>query len=537
MSDKFKTTRRRLLLSAAAIPLVTLAGLTIPVAPAWADDSVLYGPSDPAAKQGGSLTVGSLIEPPSFDIYHQAGEAVNFVAPLMYQTLVYADHDGNPHPLLAESWEVSEDLTEYTFRLRSGVTFHTGQPLEATDVKYGLDYMRNPDNGTIGALDFADLEEVEVVDPLTVVVRLKKPNSAFLITLTHRNGSVVPRNWFDGETSRTELNSKSVGTGPFKLAEFVQNSYMRLQRNPDYWQPGLPYLDEIIINFIPNSAGMLVAARNGRVDMAVLVRPQDADQLKNDTSLTVQRSRSLNQKSLDLDSTYGPLEDERVRRAVALLIDKEAVMQAAISGYGQVLGMMVPGMQDRWGVPLDDLPNQKVDVEKAKALLAEAGHPDGIDLELRTIIGYDWMEPAALTLAQQLQKGGVRVTIERLDLGTWLQNFRAKKMGFTLNDWGTPPDPNILYYRHFHQPPEGADFRNWANADGSRLLDEGRQTGDDGKRREIYNEFQRLLAESVPTVMMFGSDHIVVVSDAVRNHTMHPIGWHFGLVKTWIDQE
>lgn len=537
MSNRLTTTRRQLLLGAASLPLISLAGLGLSVRPAWADASMLYGASDPNAKQGGSLTVGSLIEPPSFDIYHQAGEAVNFVAPLMYQTLVYADHDGNPHPLLAESWEISDDVTEYTFHLRSGITFHTGQPLEAEDVKYGLDYMRNPDNGTIGALDFADLEEVEAVDPKTVVVRLKKPNSAFLITLAHRNASVLPRNWFDGETSRAELNSRSVGTGPFRLAEFVQNSYMRLERNPDYWQPGLPYLDEIIVNFIPNSAGMLVAARNGRVDMAVLVRPQDADQLKNDANLTIQQSPSLNQKSLDLDSTYGPLEDVRVRRAIALLIDKEAVMQASIAGYGQVLGTMVPGMQEKWGVPLDELPNQKVDVEKAKELLAEAGYPDGIDLELRTIISYDWMEPAALTLAQQLKAGGVRVSIERLDLGTWLQNFRARKMGFTFNDWGTPPDPNILYYRHFHQAPEGADFRNWNSEEGSKLLDQGREAKSYEERKSIYDEFQNLLAASVPTVMLFGSDHLVVTSRAVQNHRMHPIGWHFGLVKTWLDQE
>ncbi|MDN2564855.1 ABC transporter substrate-binding protein [Aquibium sp. A9E412] len=536
MKDNLTIDRRRLLQGAAAVPLLSLFGVPLMATGARADDAMLYGAGDPAAKRGGTLTVGSLIEPPSFDIYHQAGEAVNFVAPLMYQTLVYADHDGNPHPLLAESWEVSDDVTVYTFRLREGVTFHTGQPLEAADVKYSLDYMRDPENGTIGALDFADVAGVEAVDPRTVRVTLSKPNSAFLITLTHRNASVIPRDWFAGEGARAALNRQSVGTGPFKLAEFVQNSYMRLERNPDYWQPELPYLDEIVVNFIPNSAGMLVAVRNGRVDMAVLVRPQDAEQLEGVGNLTVQRSRSLNQKSLDLDSTYGPLSDERVRKAIALLVDKEAVMQAAISGYGQVLGTMVPGMQERWGVPLDELATQKVDVEQAKALLAEAGHPDGIDLELRTIIGYDWMEPAALALVQQLAQGGVRAQIQRLDLGTWLQNFRARQMGFTLNDWGTPPDPNILYYRHFHQRPEGADFRNWDNAEASRLLDAGRQAKAFEERKAIYAEFQKLLSESAPTVMMFGADHIVVVSDAVKNHAMHPIGWHFGLVKTWLDR-
>jgi peptide/nickel transport system substrate-binding protein len=528
--------RRRLLMGTASLPLLALLANVSATGVARADDTALYGASDPSAKKGGKLTVGSLIEPPSFDIYHQAGEAVNFVAPLMYQALVYPDADGTPMPLLAEGWEINDDVTVYTFKLRSGIKFHTGAPLEAEDVKYSLDYMRDKDNGTIGALDFADVKSVEAVDPATVRVTLSRPNSAFLITLTHRNASIIPRNWYADENARAKLNSNSVGTGPFRLVEWVQHSHMRLERNPDYWQQGLPYLDEIIFNFIPNSAAMLIALRNGRVDMAVLVRPQDARELAGNPKITVQRTKSLNQKSLDLDCAYGPLSDQRVRQAISLLIDKSAVMQAAIAGYGQVLGTMVPGMQEKWGVPISELPNQKVDIEKAKSLLAAAGHPNGLDIKLRTIIGYDWMEPAALTLVQQLQAGGVRAQIERLDLGTWLKNLKSRQLGFTLNDWGTPPDPNILFYRHFHEQPQGADFRNWKSDQGSKLLDEGREIQPYEKRKEIYDQFQKLLADSAPTVMMFGADNVVAVSQAVKNHVMHPIGWHFGLVKTWVEK-
>jgi len=527
--------RRTLLKGVALAPLAGALGLSLFAPQALADESVLYGAADPDAKRGGRLTVGSLIEPPSMDIYHQAGEAVNFIAVLMYQTLVYADADGNVHPLLAESWEVSPDATTYTFNLRKGVTFHTGEPFEAEDVKYSLDYQRNPENGTIGARDFADIAQVDVLDKHKVRVTLKGPNSAFLTTLAHRNGSPIPRGWYDRPNARALLNSTSVGTGPFRMAEFQPNSFIRMERNPDYWQPGLPYLDEIVVNFIPNSAGMLVAVKNGRVDMAVLVRPQDAQQLEGEDGLTVQRSVSLNQKTLDLDANHGPLADERVRQAISLLIDRDAVMQAGIAGYGQRLGTMVPGMQERWGVPIEELPNQTVDVERAKALLAEAGYPDGFDIDLTTIIGYEWMEPAALTLVQQLAEGGIRANINRVDLGTWLTNFRSRQMGFTLNDWGTPPDPNILYYRHFRKQPEGADFRNWNDDVASDLLDRGRAALTYEERKAIYDQFQMRLAESVPTIMLFGADHLIVVSDKVKNHRMHPIGWHFGLVKTWLD--
>ncbi|MCB0134526.1 MAG: hypothetical protein KDD75_05395 [Caldilineaceae bacterium] len=530
-----KVNRRALLKGVALAPLAGALGHDLLYTPAFAADSALYGADDPNAKSGGSLTVGSLIEPPSMDIYHQAGEAVNFIAVLMYQTLVYSDGNGNPLPLLAESWDVSPDARVYTFKLREGVKFHTGEPFEAADVKYSLDYMRNPENGTIGARDFADIDSIEELGTHEVRITLKGSNSAFLITLTHRNGSIIPRGWYGRDNARALLNTSSVGTGPFRMAEFQQNSFIRMERNPDYWQPGLPYLDEIIVNFIPNSAGMLVAVRNGRVDMAVLVRPQDAQQLEGVPGLAVQRSVSLNQKSLDLDCNYGQLKDEKVRQAISLLIDKEPVMQAGIAGYGTVLGTMVPGMQERWGVPIAELPNQGVDVDRAKALLAEAGYPDGFEIDLRTIIGYDWMDAAALTLKQQLAAGGITANIKRLDLGAWLDNFRSRQMGFTLNDWGTPPDPNILFFRHFHKQPEGADFRNWNDDKGSELLTKGREALTYEDRKPIYDAFQKRLAESAPTVMLFGADHLIAVSDKVKNHKMHPIGWHFHLVKTWKD--
>lgn len=528
--------RRDVVKGFGAMPLLgLLGGLGSFRAYAAPSDSQLYGASDPHARSGGTLIVGSLIEPPSLDIFHQAGEAVNFVAVLMYQSLTYANADGDVLPLLAERWDVSDDLKTYVFHLRAGVTFHTGEPLTAQDVKYSLDYIRTAANGAVGALDFADVRDVAIVDPLTVRIVLGAPNAAFPMTLAHRIASIIPNGWYAREGARSRLNRESVGTGPFRLAEFKPNSYIRLERNAKYWQPGVPYLDGITISFIPNSASLLVAARNRRVDLAVLVRPQDVAQLKGAANVAVQRSPSLKQGALDMDCNFGPFKDIRVRQAVSLLIDRGQVMQASISGYGQVLGTMVPGMQKRWGVPIDQLPNQKVDVARAKALLAAAGHPEGFQVDLTTIISYDWMDSAALVIAQQLAMGGIKVNIRRLELGTWLQNLRSKTMGLTLNDWGTPPDPNILFYRHFHRPPQGADFRNWNNEIASELLDKGRATKVFDDRRKIYFEFQKLLSESVPTIMLFGADNLVAINEKVHNHVMHPTGWYFGLVKSWIN--
>jgi peptide/nickel transport system substrate-binding protein len=521
----------------------TLAGVAVAAllvgtvqSAAQAEDT-LYGPGDPAAQSGGTLNFGSLVEPPALDPYHQGSDARLRISVLMYQGLMYEGGDGVAQPLLAESYEVSDDGKTYTFKLGEGVTFHTGQPMTAEDVKYSYDYIRYPANGSPGAGDYAAIESIDVVDDHTVRFNLSQPNAALLMTLTNKFGGVIPKGYFDSADAQTRMNQASVGTGPFMLQAFQPNSYLTLVRNPDYWQEGLPYLDQINFTFVPNSASVLVALRSDRVDLAVLERPQDAEQVEGVESLVVERWPSLNQKSIDLGLNYGPLGDVRVRQAIASAVDKEEIMQAAIGGYGQVIGTIVAGMQDRWGLPVDDVAFQGVNVERGKALLAEAGYSDGLNLDLVTIIGYDWMDPAAVTLAEQLKKIGIRLNITKVDLGVWIQHYRARDMRFTFNDWGTTPDPSLLYYRHFRAQPKGADFRQWNNQEASALLDRGQEVSNPKERKDIYLEFQRILAEQVPTIMMFSSDLVTVQSERVRNFHQHPTGWYFGLVKTWLAQE
>jgi peptide/nickel transport system substrate-binding protein len=455
---------------------------------------------------------------------------------LMYQGLFYESPTGEALPLLAEGFDLSPDRLVYTIRLRQGVKFHTGQPMTAKDVAYSYNYIREPKNGSPGAGDFAVIQAIDILDDHTIRIALSAPNAALPMTLGNKYGGVVRAGYFDAPDSKTKLNQASVGTGPFKLVDFKPNSSATLARNPDYWEPGVPYVEKVNFVFLPNSASMLVGLRHRRVDLALLSRPQDIKQVEGLPGLVIERWPSLNQKAIDLGSELAPLGDERVRRAIALAVDKEELMRASIGGLGKVIGTMVAAMQDAWGVPLLALPNQKVDIDAAKRLLVEAGHPNGFELTLTTIIGYDWMDPAAVTLREQLGRIGVRLNIQRTELGVWIKNFQSKQMGFTFNDWGTVPDPNLLFYRHFHKAPEGADFRNWNHALASRLLDEGRIENDTTKRKEIYAKFQQVLAESVPTIMLFSADHVTVRNERVRNYVQHPTGWYYGLARTWLSE-
>jgi ABC-type transport system substrate-binding protein len=273
--------------------------------------------------------------------------------------------------------------------------------------------------------------------------------------------------------------------------------------------------------------------RNQRIDLALLNRPQDIAQVKKTPGLVVQRWPSLNEKSIDLGSETKPLNDVRVRQAIALAIDRDELMRASIGEYGRVIHTMTAGMQKQWGVDLSQLPNQKVDLDAAKKLLQEAGYGKGVSLTLTTINSYDWMDPAAVTLKQQLARIGITVNIQRQDLGVWIKNFQSARMGFTFNDFSSQPDPDLLFFRHYHKRPEGADFRNWNDDQASADLDRGRKETDPAKRRAAYADFQKRMAESVPTLMLFSSDLVTVRNASVHNYQQHPSGWYYGLVRTY----
>lgn len=505
------------------------------LAPGWmgAGAAELYGPADAAAKQGGTLTLGSLIEPPGLDPFHVAAEARIRVTVLMYQGLFYEAANGDVTPLLAESYDLSPDRLVLTVRLRPGVTFHTGQRMTAADVAYSYNYIRDSKNGSPGAADFATITAVEALDDATVRFTLSQPNGSLPMTLGNKFGGVVPSGTFDALDAATRLNQASVGTGPFKIGEFKPNSNLTLVRHSQYWEAGVPHLDAVNFVFIPSSPSLLVGLRNKRIDLATLNRPQDVKQVEGAPGLKLERWPSLNQKSIDLGLEYAPLADVRVRQAIALAVDKDEMMRASIGGLGTVIGTIPAAMEERWGIPPDSN-TRGPDVARAKALLAEAGHADGLDLMLTTIVGYEWMDPAAVTLREQLAKAGIRLGIQRVELGVWAKNFQSKQMGFTFNDWASQPDPNLLFYRHFHSAPGGADFRNWKNEKASALLDQGRAEADLARRRAIYQAFQAELAATVPTIMMFSADHLTVRGERVRNYVQHPTGWYYGLARAYL---
>jgi peptide/nickel transport system substrate-binding protein len=319
------------------------------------------------------------------------------------------------------------------------------------------------------------------------------------------------------------------------VEDFVPAQRLVLKKNPNYWDRGKPYLEKLIIQVVPDEQTALAGLRAGTIDVIAIEDAKNFLLVKDDRNLTTTRSSAIKIDTLELPGDIPPVSNPKVRLAILLALDKPAIMQAGIMGLGQVIGGMPPAMK-YWALPVDQLPNQKRDVARAKQLLAEAGFPSGFELKLRTIVGYATMSANAPVIAANLRDVGINVKAETVDLGIWAEEWRGRREPVTLNAWGGFMDPDLLYYRHFHTQPKGMDFRRWNNAKADELLDRGRSSVDPAARKAIYDEVQKMMAEDPICIPLYSADLLNVMQKHVKGYVQHPSGWYYGFKDTWLDK-
>lgn len=481
---------------------------------------------------GGSLVFATSIDVPSLEPHLESADAWHRRKVLVYENLTWVDNDVVPQPQLAESWEISDDGLEYVFHLREGVMFHNGKELDAEDVKYSLERQLDPEVGSAGRGDLTMIATIEVLDDYTLRITLVSPTGPFLAALGGRYNAVIPKDSApDGET----LRRTAIGTGPFMVDEFVPGERLVLTKNDNYWDEGKPCLDELTIQVIPDEQSTLAGLRAGTIDMAALEDANNYLLLENEPDLVLTRTPAIKHDTFELPCDIEPLTDPRVRRAIALAIDQEEIMEAGALGLGRVAGVM-PMAMGFWALPPEELPYDTRDLERSQELLEEAGYPDGFDMTLRTIVGYGTMAANAPVIADNLSDIGINVDVETVDLGVWIEDWRNRREPVTLNAWGGFMDPDLLFYRHFHQPPDGVDFRRCGSEELDALLDAGRSTVDPDERQQIYHEVQRKIAEDSSMLSLYSGDLLNVKQPYVEGYVQHPSGWYYGFTDTWLDR-
>jgi peptide/nickel transport system substrate-binding protein len=481
-------------------------------------------------KPGGVLTVASSALPPNIEPHMQGLDIFQRRKPLVYENLVWIDYGLEPKPELAERWE-QRSPTEYVFHLRHGVRFHDGKEMDAADVKYTYDRVRDP-KVSPGANDLIFVKQVDAVDKYTVRFVLSSPAATFLINVGGKYNGVIPK---DSAGDGKALLTKAVGTGPFMVEEFDPSRRWALKRNPAYWGAQKPLLDGIVYQAIPDESSIVAGLRTGQVHFAEFSSALSFQVAKGIATVDAVQAPSTRWVVLDLAGDQEPTTKPEVRQAIALALDRPAILQIAGSGLGQRLGVLPPGL-GYWAVPWAELPNQQRDVARAKALLQQAGYSGRVSMKIRNIVGFPALAAALPVIVENLKEAGIDVSVETVDGGVWIKDWVVPQSPPTMNEWGGFVDPDQAFHRHFHSAPGGKDFRRWKNAKADELLDAGRATLDRGRRKQIYDQVQRLLAEDPISLPLYSPDLLYAMQKTVKGFQPHPTGFHHGLRFAWLER-
>lgn len=491
---------------------------------------LLPRPARGQGRAGGVLTVASAALPPNIEPHMQGLDIFQRRKPLVYENLVWIDHALEPRPELAERWE-QRSPTEYVFHLRRGVRFHDGKEMDAEDVKYTYERVRDP-KVSPGANDLIFVKQIDALDKHTVRFLLAGPAATFLVNLGGKYNGVIPKGAAgDGKA----LLTRAIGTGPFMVEEFDPSRRWTLKRNAAYWGAQKPLLDGIVYQAIPDEASIVAGLRTGQVHLAEFSSALSFQVARSVPTLEAVQAPSTRWVVLDLAGDQEPTSKPEVRQAVALALDRQAILQIAGSGLGQRLGVLPPGLR-YWAVPWSELPNQQRDVARAKALLQRAGYAGRVPMKIRNIVGFPALAAALPVIVENLKDVGIDVTVETVDGGVWIKDWVVPQSPPTMNEWGGFVDPDQAFHRHFHSAPGGKDFRRWKNGKADELLDAGRTTLDRQRRKQLYDQFQRLLAEDPISLPLYSPDLLYAMQKTVKGFQPHPTGFHYGLRFAWLER-
>ncbi len=442
----------------------------------------------PASAQRDTLTLGMSLEPPHLDPTGSAAAAIREVTYAnLYQGLTRIDRNGRVQPALAESWSRSDDGLVYTFKLRRGVKFHDGTTLDAGDVKFTFGRAMAPDSTNAQKWIFAPIAAVEAPDDHTAVVRLKHPVGNFLYNLGWGDAVIF------GPESAANNRANPVGTGPFKFERWARGDRVELVRFDDYWQKDAVKLKRVTFRFIQDPVAQVAALRSGDLDaFPNLGAPETLDQFKNDRRFRVVVGTTEGEVILAINNGKPPLDDVRVRRAIAHAIDRKAVIDGAWSGYGQAIGSHFSPLHPAY---VDLTGRYPYDPGKARALLAEAGHAQGLALSMR-LPPAPYAPRSGEIIAAMLQQVGIRATIEQVQWPQWLEQvFRNRQYDLTVVAHTEPLDINIYarddYYFAYRNPA----FKE--------LIGRIERAGDEAERNKLFGEAQRLVSDDAINGFLF----------------------------------
>ena len=446
------------------------------------------------------ITVAMQLEPPHLDPTSAAAGAIDSVLySNVFEGLTRFMGDGSVVPGLAESWEISEDGLTYTFKLHSGVTFHDGTTMDAEDVKFSLDRINADDSVNAQKALFSAISEVNVVDPTTVEIKLSEPNGNLLFNLAWGDAVIVAPESIDN------IKQLPIGTGAFKFTSWTQGDNIMIEKNPNYW--GTPAaLDMATFKFISDPTAAFASMMAEDVDVFVAFpAPENLPQFEADPRFQVLVGSTEGETILAMNNKQAPFDNVKVREAVAHAINRQAIIDGAMFGYGTPIGTHFAPHNPAY---VDETALSAFDPEKAKALLAEAGFTDGFETTL-DLPPPSYARRGGEIIAAQLADVGITAKINNVEWAQWLETvFKGKNFSLTIVSHTEPMDIGVYANPDYYFQYDNPDFQT--------LIAKLNKTTDPEMRTQMLGQAQKVIAEDYVNAYLFQLAAITVAKAGVK---------------------
>jgi peptide/nickel transport system substrate-binding protein len=493
--------------------------------------ATLVGDAQP--KRGGRFTLARNIEPLTFDPPLIADNGSEWITWNIFDTLTGIDRANKIRPALAESWEITNSGKTYTFKIRKGVKFSDGTPLTIEDVVWSIQRAADPKQAGFAsvydAIAHPRNKTIRALGPNTLRIELSRPYSALLgqlnISIT---SSILPKKTFLKNPKQFAL--EPVGSGPFMLKQFAKGQFTHLVRNPHYWKPGKPYVDEVMIPYIPDDNTRMLKIQSGEVDAATDVPFALIDVLKKRKDVRVLLEPTARLEAIWLNNKKKPLNDMKVRQALNYATDSQAIVKHVLFGYGEVANSMMP-KQQYWRSDIKPYP---YDIQKAKSLMKQSSAPNGFTLPLIGD-GTSVHQQIAQIVQASWAKIGVKVKIRNLDVGTAFTDFAAGNY-WAGGNWFITADeafPDELAELMFDDRGGTHSFFTWYSSKrANRLIDKAfSSTG--AARAKAFGDLQQVTMEEAPIVPIYFTPARTAVRTSVHGFHTYVSSW-WPLEEVWI---
>ena len=507
-------TRRRVLITGATLTAVTLPGI------------FAIAPSAEAGEQIDLITWALPSIPDKLFIPNAWTTYTGAIMSLVQEGLLTFGDDLALKPASADKWE-HVDPTTLKYHLRSGVKFSDGSPLTADDVVASFTYHMNPDSGSQLASFFSSVKTVEAAAADEVTVILKEPNVQFAYTAAHMAGFVFKKEQLADKNIGTP-QVLPLGTGPYRLVEFVPGDRVVLEAREDYWGPK-PVVKHITLRGIPDRPARLLAMQSGAIDGAFDLAISDVDQWKALGNVDIVTAPSLGVYVLTLDHSEGPFKDIQVRRAVAHAVDREGLVKALLKGNGQAATALNPPEMWSGVLPSDEVrdfyaalqPSYSFDLAKAKEELKNSGYPDGFDVVIPASSADPYMVNILQSVVENLKQIGIRASIQEKDNDSWLaQYFAHEKLGMQIMayypDFADPANYPYLFFSSATAVKDGMNGSNFKNDKVDDFLKIANEAADPKARADALKNVFKIAHEDVALVPIFWPDLAMAINNKYK---------------------